>query len=252
MQIHWRTEGNVTVAKLEGQLDAANLDAAKTEIEGRVDEGAVKLCINLDSLDFINSSGIGYFVAIYKRLKQEGGELVLSEPSRFLQSTIRTLGLDRIFEVFESDAEALKHFAGQDAETLQSDAPLDPKLLGSQEMKFSIAGGDDREAEARLLHIWKDGISFKYPDDPDRVRIDPDLLTFGSKVVVKFQQPFIDKDHTFELEGEIAYALDQDDGSVKYHLRYTRMSDSDRAMIEDYVRTIDFVLPHLPTDDKPT
>ena len=252
MQINWRNEGGVTVATLEGQLDAANLDGAKAEIEGRVDEGALKLCINLGALDFINSSGIGYLVAVYKRLKQEGGKLVLSEPSRVLKSTIRTLGLDRIFEVYESDEEALKHFAGQEAKTQEMDAPLDPDLFGSREMKFSIAGDDDREADARLLHIWKDGISFKYPDDPDRVKIDPDLLSFGSKLTIKFQYPFIDKDHTFQLEGEIAYAMDQDDGSVKYHVRYTSMNDTDRAMIEDYVQTKDLILPHLPTDTEPT
>jgi anti-anti-sigma factor len=246
------TEGGVTVAKLEGQFDTANLGGAKEEIEARINEGALQLCLNLGGLEFINSSGIGYFVVVHKRLKAEGGELVLSEPSKFLQSTIRTLGLDRIFEIYESDAEALKHFAGQEAQTQEIDAPVDSRITGSQEMKFSIAGDADREAEARLLHIWKDGISFKYPDDPDRMRIDPDLLMFGCKVGVKFQQPFIDKDHVFEFEGEVAFALDQDDGSVKYHVRYTRISDSDRAMIEDYVQTKDLVLPHLPTDVEPT
>ena len=119
-------------------------------------------------------------------------------------------------------------------------------------MTFSVQGDDEREADARLLHIWKDGISFKYPDDPDRVKIDPDLLVFGANLRVKFKQPFIAKDHTFDFEGEIAYAMDQDDRSVKYHVRYTKISDTDRAMIEDYAQTKDIVFPYLPTDQEMT
>ena len=64
-----------------------------------------------------------------------------------------------------------------------------------------------------------------------------------------FRQPFIDKQHVFDIEGEIAYALDQDDGSVKYHLQYTKISDGDRKRIEDFVQTKDLVLPYLPRQE---
>ena len=129
---------------------------------------------------------------------------------------------------------------------MKSDAPVDPSLLGSTAMRFRFAETDGPEAEARILHIWKDGISFKYPDDPDREKIDPDELTLGRKLAVAFQQPFIDKDHMFQLEGEILYGVDQDDGSVKFHLVYTQLPETDRKLIEDFVQTKDLVLPFLP------
>lgn len=249
MDMHWKTEGGVTILALEGELDASNLGEVKDGIDAKVDAGASQLCINLAKLRFINSSAIGFFVALQKRLRQEEGEMVISQPSRFLQTTINTLGLDQVFQVYGSDEDAVKHFGGEEAQTIHTDAPIDPSLLGSAEMKFRFAGADGPDAEARILHIWKDGISFKYPDDPDREKIDPDQLVFGSKLAVTFQQPFIDKDHVFRLEGEIAYALDQDDGSVKYHLQYTKLDEADRKRIEDFVKTKDLVLPYLPPQE---
>lgn len=55
---------------------------------------------------------IGYFVKIGKRARDLGGGVVLSRPSQFMQATIRTLGLDQIFDVFPDDDAAVRHFGG--------------------------------------------------------------------------------------------------------------------------------------------
>jgi len=248
MNIDRKDEGNVTILTLHGELDTHNLEEGKTFLESVVDPGRAQLCLNLDDVRFINSSWIGHFVALQRRLEAEGGQTVLSQPSKFLQTTIKTLGLDRVFRVFSSDEEAVKHFAGEEMATLETDAAIDPAILGSTEMFFRITEGGP-EAYARILHIWKDGISFRYPDDPDRVKIDPDELLYGKEIAVRFQQPFIDKDHVFELEGKIAYAFDQDDGSVKFNMQYTKVNEADLKMIESFVQTKDMVMPYLPKQD---
>jgi anti-sigma B factor antagonist len=249
MKLEWKNQGKATILVIQGELDASNLPQLKDAFEDRIAKGGICYCVNLEGLRFVNSSAIGYLVALQRRLRQEGGDMVLSKPSKFLQTTIRTLGLDQVFAVFGSDEDAMRHCGGEETATIASDAPVDPSLLGSTEMKFRLADAGGPEAEAKILHIWKDGISFRYPDDPDRERIDPDELTFGRRLAVKFRQPFIDKNHVFDLEGEIAYALDQDDGSVKYHLQYTRISEADRKRIEDFVQTKDLVLPYLPRQE---
>ena len=246
MKIEDRDEDGVVVVTVEGELDAENLDEARAFIDGRIDQGATKLCINLAGLKFINSSAIGYFVALHKRLNNEGGMLVLSQPSDFLDTTISTLGLDQLFAIFANDEDGLKHLAGEGAETVTSDAAVDPTILGSTEMQFTLVGGDGPQATARILHLWKDGISFRYPDGGASGDIDPEQLGFGTKLAVTFQQPFIDKTHVFRIEGEIAYSLDQEDGSIKHHLRYTQIADDDLKKIEDFVATKDQVLAYLP------
>ncbi|MHC4340355.1 MAG: STAS domain-containing protein [Planctomycetota bacterium] len=252
MLIDTRTEGNATLLSLSGELDAHNLDEFRSKIEAVIQSGCSRLCFNLANLRFINSSAIGCFVEVYRDLKREGGELVLSQPSKFLQTTIKTLGLDRLFTIYADDEDAIKHLTGEGdpgAAAGVDEVPVDPTLLGSTEMEFRFPESESAVALGRILHIWKDGISFRYPDDPDKMRIDPDELTFGRKLRFRFQQPFIDKEHVFDLEGEIAYALDQDDGSIKFHVRYTGISDADLALIEDFVKAKDLVLPYLPKQD---
>ena len=61
-------------------------------------------------MSFVNSTALSYLVAAHKQMASAGGGLVLSEPSKFFRSTIRTLELHHIFEIFDTDAEALGHF----------------------------------------------------------------------------------------------------------------------------------------------
>jgi anti-anti-sigma regulatory factor len=55
---------------------------------------------------------LGYFVKVGKKLKDMGGGVVFSRPSQFMEATIRTLGLDQIFDVFPDDHAAVRHFQG--------------------------------------------------------------------------------------------------------------------------------------------
>lgn len=232
MKIESRREGGVTVLTLGGDIDDHE------EFRRALDEhvrGGAKLCLNVGGVNFINSMAIGVLVETAGRVEPEGGGLVLSSPSTFFQTIIRTVGLDRRFGVYVGDAEAVAHFAGSTEGRANIDAPVDPALLGSTEMEFRVPGGGEVE-RGRILHVWKDGISFTGGSE----------IPWGTKVAVRFKQPFIDPNHVFDFEGEVAYAIDQDDGSVKVHMRYTKITDEDRGMIEDFVRSKDLMLPFLP------
>ena len=67
------------------------------------------------------------------------------------------------------------------------EGPVDEKLLGSTDMFFHLKDEPDREAVGKILALWEDGPTFKYPADPDRVRIDPDELTHGRELGIRFQ-----------------------------------------------------------------
>lgn len=110
MKIERRTDGSVTTIAFTGEFDGFNLPEVSEEIDGFIDSGARHVVFNLRELKFINSSALGYLIKTAKRLKGMDGELVLSEPSQFFETTVRTLGIDQIFRMFPSDGEAVKHF----------------------------------------------------------------------------------------------------------------------------------------------
>jgi hypothetical protein len=96
-------------------------------------------------------------------------------------------------------------------------------------------------AVGKILSIYEDGPTFKYPADPDKVKIDPDDLQIGRKIWIKFRQPFLDQERFFEMECEITMAVDLDDaqGAAKYRLRYLKIADGDRKLLEQFVRDQD-------------
>ncbi len=225
MRIERRQVGDVDVLSFSGEFDASTAPLA--EIDVLVDAGHIRLVCSFRALTFITSPVIGHLVKTGKRLKGRGGELVFSEPSRFMRATIQTLGLDQIFEVFPTDDLAVAHLSRpRPADGLR----VDEGLLGSTAIFFRLPDGRDT-AVGRLLSLHEDGVTFQYPADPDRVKIDPEDLGTGQGLSVRFRQPFLDRERFFEMEAEIAATGDLDGESRSYRLRYTRIDDRDRETL---------------------
>jgi len=245
MRIDRNSDGDVVILSFAGEFDTSNLPTVAEQIDAFIDEGGTRFVFNLRLLKFINSSALGYLVKTAKRLREIDGELVLSEPSKFVQTTIKTLGIDQIFKIFPEDGEAVKYFQGARAQ--ESGAfegiPVDEKLLGSTTMFFRLLDAPQTMAVGKILSIYEDGPTFKYPSDPDKVKIDPDDLQIGRGIWIKFRQPFLDQERFFEMEAEITMAVDLDEpeGASKYRLRYTKIDDNDRKVLEQFVRDQDLL-----------
>jgi anti-sigma B factor antagonist len=113
VRIQRNTIGSVTVVAFAGEFDAMDLPAVDAEMEGIIQEGCTKLVFNLRDMTFINSTWISYLIKTERDLKARGGELVLSEPSRFFQRVGQVLGIERVFTIVPDDRAALEHF-GED------------------------------------------------------------------------------------------------------------------------------------------
>jgi len=244
MQIDRKVAGSVNILAFSGEFDAFNLPKISEKLDALIQTGVTRLVFNLKNLKFINSSALGYLIKTQKRLRELDGELALAEPSKFFQSTVATLGLDQVFKIFGTDEEAVRQFAGSgEAKTAKLEGvPVDEKLLGSTSMFFRLL--DDPKAGmavGKILSIYEDGPTFKYPVDADKVKIDPFELAIGRKLWIKFRQPFLEKERFFEMEAEIAMAVDLDDqsGASKYRLRYTKIAPEDRKVLEQFVRDQD-------------
>jgi len=244
MKIGRKTAGDVNILSFAGEFDAFNLPTISEKIDSLIQKGGTLLVFNLKELKFINSSALGYLIKTHKRLRELEGELVLSEPSKFFQSTITTLGIDQIFRIYPNDDEAVKYFhdMGGEEQTEFEGVPVDDTMIGSTKMFFKMLDEPKTMGLGKILAIYEDGPTFKYPADPDKVKIDPDELMIGRKVWIKFRQPFLEKERYFEMEAEIVMAVDLDNdpiGAAKYRLRYTKIDDKDRQALEQFVHDQD-------------
>lgn len=69
--------GDALLVLPEGQIHSANATSIETELMAQVDKGERKIAMDLSRLEFISSAGLRVLLVLAKRLKQEGGAMVL-------------------------------------------------------------------------------------------------------------------------------------------------------------------------------
>ena len=91
---------------LTGEVDVYTSPRLKEEIVDIVDGGCVNIIIDLEAVSFIDSSGLGVLVSGLRRVKEHGGTLRLVCTKDGILKIFRITGLDKVFPVFSSVAEA--------------------------------------------------------------------------------------------------------------------------------------------------
>ncbi|MEL5992185.1 STAS domain-containing protein [Microbacterium phosphatis] len=106
MDIEERVRGDVTVLVLEGRLNLVSAGSLKARIDELVSGGSVCLVVDLTTVDFIDSSGLGALIGGLKTARQAGGDLRLAAPSEQVRAVLALTNLDRILTPYASVDEA--------------------------------------------------------------------------------------------------------------------------------------------------
>ena len=77
--------------------------------------GIQKLLIDMDSVPYIDSTGVGFLVSSHTSITQEGGNLKLLKVKPKILEVFRLMNLLKIFEIFEDDETAMKSFSEKNA-----------------------------------------------------------------------------------------------------------------------------------------
>lgn len=93
----------------EERLDAHNSAELKVEIQQLFQAGCHNLLIDLKSVRFIDSSGLGALVSGFKNATSSQGTLKLSSLQPQVKSMFELTRLHRVFEIFTSTADALEN-----------------------------------------------------------------------------------------------------------------------------------------------
>ena len=111
MRIRRRDVGEVTILELEGRLI---LDEGELMLRDTVDElveaGRVKIVLDLENINRIDSAGIGILVSKYLTAINRGGRLKLLHLTSRADEMLRMTKLITVFEVYDSDRDAIRSF----------------------------------------------------------------------------------------------------------------------------------------------
>ncbi len=110
MQMSVKTANDVKVLDFEGKLDTQTSPDAQSELTRLIEEGARKILVNFDKLDYVSSAGLRVLLATAKQLKAENGELRICCLNELVKEVFDISGFITIFKVFPSVSEALEGF----------------------------------------------------------------------------------------------------------------------------------------------
>ena len=105
-----REENDVQVVEVEGKLNTGASPDLDKFLTALVEDGNTRILLNLEYLDYIASTGLRVILATGKKLVGVGGKLVICNPNLMVMDVLKMSGFSQMFDVFESEGEALGAF----------------------------------------------------------------------------------------------------------------------------------------------
>jgi anti-sigma B factor antagonist len=111
MEIVERTVNDVTVLDLKGKMTLGEGDELlKDKINSLLAAGKKKLLLNLESVPYIDSAGLGEVVRTYTTVSRQGGSLKLLNLTKRIEDLLSITKLLTVFDTFDSEAEAIQSY----------------------------------------------------------------------------------------------------------------------------------------------
>lgn len=111
-EINERRAGAVTILDLVGELRAGGSRVLLRDATRRLSsEGRNQILLNLEGLYAIDASGLGELLQSNVELNKGGGQLKLLRPARALREMMSITKIVSVFDIFESEPEAVAAFA---------------------------------------------------------------------------------------------------------------------------------------------
>ena len=99
-------EGYVLVTPNE-EIEVYNIAEIKESIFEIVERGNNKMVMNLENVEYIDSSGLGALVTLLKKLRSGNGKLVLVNPKSSVKQILGLTNLDKVFIIKNSMESAI-------------------------------------------------------------------------------------------------------------------------------------------------
>ena len=100
--------GRVLVVRCQGELDVASADGLRREIDRALaDERLDRLCLNLQGVSFVDSSGLGVILGRYRLMQQRSGRMAIVGAAAAVRSVLELSGILRIIALYDSEHQAL-------------------------------------------------------------------------------------------------------------------------------------------------
>lgn len=109
MDIQTETMKRCVLLTVSGSIDSAHAPALESTLMDLIDQGQRNLVVNLGDVTFISSAGLKALLTaqIKVRRRVPRGSVKISQIPGVLMDTFQLVGLDGLFDFYDSDLEAV-------------------------------------------------------------------------------------------------------------------------------------------------
>ena len=107
LSLSTRTEGGSTVVAVGGEIDVYTAPKLRETLIDLVSRGEHDLVVDMEGVDFLDSTGLGVLVGGLKRVRAHDGSLRLVCSQERILKIFRITGLTKVFPIHSSVEEAV-------------------------------------------------------------------------------------------------------------------------------------------------
>lgn len=106
LKLDHHTEDQLTIVDVEGEIDVYTAPRLRELLIDLVNKGNFHLLVNMEKVDFLDSTGLGVLVGGLKRVRAHDGSLELVCTQERILKIFRITGLTKVFGIYASVQEA--------------------------------------------------------------------------------------------------------------------------------------------------
>ncbi len=103
--VQWK--GSDVIARAGGEIDLRSSTAFQKDLLNLVRKDPDTIVVDLKDVSYMDSSGVASLVKVLSRVRKSDGRLVLTSLSDRVRSIFEITRLDTVFEIVDSQEEAL-------------------------------------------------------------------------------------------------------------------------------------------------
>jgi anti-sigma B factor antagonist len=112
MKLSAREDKEVVILEPKGKImGGPESTVLHDKLHELINQGKKKVVIDLSKVDWMNSTGLGILISGLTTMRNNGGELKLSNVTEKIQSLLTITKLITIFETFDSVDQAVQSFS---------------------------------------------------------------------------------------------------------------------------------------------
>ncbi len=113
MNLEFLTVRGVLVAQvLDSRMDVHGIGDFKSQLKAHLDSGTSRFVLDLSEVEFVDSSGLGAMVGLFKLLPP-GGDMALCGLCPTVVNLVRLTRLDKVFRIIATQEEAVAALAAK-------------------------------------------------------------------------------------------------------------------------------------------